>query len=127
MAKFKAARADIAGNGFNKAYNLGTFRNSSVIIDDFVGNSDRADYFKINFASRCYSAIMLSNLQANADIDIYNSDRQLVSRLNRSGTIREFSASNGFNSPSGVFFLKVYPRGASDTTYRLTILTATES
>jgi hypothetical protein len=121
MARLKSTQIDTAGNTFGTARSLGIFRDSSVIIDEFVGSSDKADFFKIKFARRCYAAISVTGLESNADVDIFSSSKKRVGRLNNAGTRREFSASA--SSPAGTFYLKVYPKGGGDTQYRLTILT----
>lgn len=121
MARIKTTQIDGAGNTFGTARSLGIFRDSSVIIDDFVGSSDRADFFKIKFARRSYAAISVAGLESNVDVDIFDIRKRRVGRLNNSGTRREFSASA--NSPAGTFYLKVYPKGAGETKYRLTVLT----
>jgi len=122
MVRVKSSQLDIAGNSFKQAYDLGKFSDTSVVVDDFVGNSDKADFFKLTINKSSFGIISLTGLQANADFELYNSKKKLLGREDNLGTKREFSSGN---TPKGVYYLKVFPRGDGDTTYRLTVLTVT--
>lgn len=120
MARIKNTQADLAGNTFGRARNLGIFRDRSVIVEDGVGTTDRADFYRFNVARRCTGTIALTGLRSSVDIEIYDRNRRLVNTLNRPGTLSEFTTGA---VPQGLYYLKVVPRGAGETTYQLTILT----
>ena len=120
MARARNTQADLAGNTFRAARNLGLFRDTSVIVDDAVGISDRADFYKFTVARRCTGTIALTGLRSNADVELYDQNRRRVNNLNKLGNASEFTTGI---APRGVYYLKVVPRGAGETTYRLTILT----
>lgn len=123
MATSTRPKPDGAGNSFRAARDLGAFADRSIIIDDAVGVNDRSDYYRLRISRSSYAAIALTGLKANADLELFDARFRRIGALNNPGTRREFSA--GGNTPAGVYYLRVFPRGAGDTTYRLTILTIT--
>lgn len=122
MARIKNTQTDLAGNTFGRARNLGAFRDRSLIVEDAVGTNDRADFYRFNVTRRSTGTIALTGLQSSVDIEIYNQNRRLVNTLDRTGTLSEFTTGA---VPRGVYYLKVVPRGAGETTYQLTLLTIT--
>ncbi|MBD2462959.1 hypothetical protein H6G89_18120 [Oscillatoria sp. FACHB-1407] len=124
MARIRTTQADLAGNTFGNARNLGLFRDNSVIVDDAVGVNDRADFYRFTVARRCTGTIALTGLRSNVDVEVYDQNRRRVNLLNRAGTASEFTTGI---APRGVYYLKVVPRGAGETTYRLTVLTVKTS
>jgi hypothetical protein len=122
MARARGTLLENAGNSFRRSQNLGRFSDTAVIVEGSVGSSDKADFFKITLLNRSYASIMLSDLQSNLDVELYDRNRRLVGRLNQPSTRREYSSGD---TPSGEYYLKVYPRGNGTSTYKLTILTAT--
>lgn len=119
----RATAPDRAGNNFRAARNLGTFTDTNVTFDDAIGGNDRADFFRFRVARSSFAAIALTGLRANADIDIFDNRQRRIGGLNNLGNRREFTF--GQNTPGGLYYLRVFPRGAGNTTYRLTVFTIT--
>jgi hypothetical protein len=110
---------DRVGNSFNQAYILGNFANTTRTIKEFVGNSDKADFYKLSLKRSSFATISMIGLKANADIEVYDRNRRLIGRLNNTGNERELSAGD---TPAGIYYLKVYPESGG-TDYRLTVHT----
>lgn len=111
-------KRDIAGGKFGKALDLGRFRNRTRIVRDSIGGGDRGDMFKINLVRSSYSAIALTGLRRNADIALFDENRNLFSRLENKGRNNEITAGP---TPAGIYYIKVYPKGGGKTDYELTV------
>jgi hypothetical protein len=106
-------------NTLDEAQNLGTLVGTQVLTD-FVGDTDTNDYYRFSLADTSNFRLSLSDLFADADVEL----------LNSSGGFIQSSTNAGSNSESitrqlsaGTYYVRVYPY-IGDTSYTLS-LTAT--
>lgn len=109
---------DLAGNTLEQALNLGTFTNRTRSIREFVGRRDPADFYKIKFARSSYTVISLTNLRNDVDVATLNSSGRQLQLLDNSG--RRSELAYGF-TPAGTYYLKVFPAGNKNSSYKLTV------
>lgn len=100
-----ASPQDFAGNSFEQARNIGNLVGDRSF-SDFVGISDTNDYYRFNLATASNVELSLTQLQADADIELFNS----------AGTLITFSENTGTNSElisrtlgAGSYYVRVYP------------------
>jgi|GEM_PF-968057 len=120
-----AIALDGAGNTLATARNLGILA-GSVTLQDFVGASDRNDYYRFSLTGNTNFNLLLSGLTDDADVQLIRDlngnglvDAGEVLRLSDlSGTSSE---SINLNLGAGSYFIRVYPFGDSNTTYTLNL------
>ena len=108
---------DNAGNTLAQARNIGTLT-GSMTFNDFVGQADTADYYRFRIDARSNFQLRLENLTADADVVLLDAaGRQLV------GSYRGGSNAEAIDRvlESGEYFVQVYPYGAANTNYRLSV------
>lgn len=110
---------DVAGNTFNNALNLGTFKNKTRSITDTVGKSDSNDYFRLKLRSTSVSVISLTRLSADVDLEIYYEDRNNPASFSNSGTKSEVAFDD--NAPAGTYYIRVLPASSREAEYTLTV------
>ncbi len=116
---------DFAGDTLATAREL-NLTSSSQTIGDSVGSLDSRDYYSFtlsdslgdNFASRSRFNLSLNGLSANADLELLNSN----------GEVLQTSAEPGINAESistildsGVYYIGVYPAANAFTDYNLSL------
>ncbi|MBD2462746.1 pre-peptidase C-terminal domain-containing protein [Oscillatoria sp. FACHB-1407] len=101
------------------------------IIDDAVGGGNTQDFYRIDLRRFSRVSFFLRDLEANADMDLVNSQGQILRRSFNQGT-RQETISVGFNGRNpnitlapGTYYVRVYRRG-SRTPYELN-MTAIET
>ncbi|HEY9818508.1 MAG TPA: SBBP repeat-containing protein [Candidatus Obscuribacterales bacterium] len=99
------ARAIIASD------RLRTFR-------DYVGPSDRNDFYRFTLDEAREIDLRLSNLQANADLRLLDSQGRLLDASTQAGTRNERITTE---LEAGTYYLRVTPRGNAQTRYALTV------
>ncbi|NYZ12215.1 hypothetical protein HL658_06610 [Azospirillum sp. RWY-5-1] len=78
-----ASSADLGGNSFTAASNLGTLGGTAISVQDFVGTSDRLDYYRVTTTATSTFQATLTGMSADADLRLYNSSGvQIASSLN---------------------------------------------
>ncbi|NEZ65410.1 peptidase S8 [Leptolyngbyaceae cyanobacterium CCMR0082] len=109
-------QADRAGNTLTTAHNLGVL-SSNQTVQDFVGAADANDYYRFSLTQRSRLRLALTDLTANADIEL----------LNRDGKVLEASYGEGLASEemtqavdAGDYYIRVSSAGG-DSNYRLAV------
>jgi subtilisin family serine protease len=105
------------GNSLATAYDLGTINTNPIYVSDFVGNSDRTDYYRLSLSMAGSFSLTLTNLSADADVRLLDAQgREIASAAaagNASETINRSLA-------AGTYYIQVYQyRG--DTNYSLSV------
>ena len=107
---------DLAGNNRRRAYNIGQL-NSSQIFNDFVGDSDKHDFYQFEIEDYSQLNISLDELEANANIKLRNSRGRVIEKSTRRGD--NFESISTELDP-GKYYLQVYSHGrGQDTEYEL--------
>lgn len=112
---------DRAGNGFRAARSLGT-NPRSLQVRDWVGTRDRQDYYTVFLNRPSTLQVMVSGLRANANVHVYNQQRQRIGRSAWGG--RRFELLRNQLAP-GRYYIHVF-QGAGSTSYRLTLNSVTD-
>ncbi|NJN12741.1 MAG: T9SS type A sorting domain-containing protein [Richelia sp. RM1_1_1] len=117
-----ATPLDIAGDNLDKAKDLETLSSDGVTVNDFIGNFngfvvDQNDYYKFSLAENSVVNLKLSELSANANLYLYNSDgsRQLAQSLNADNVDETIN----LNLKAGQYSLLISGGGSNGTTYKL--------
>ncbi len=107
------------GNTFATALNLG---NQSGLVNrtfvNFVGDTDFDDYLRFSLSSSSLMTLSLTNLQADADLGLYDSTGQLLQASVNVGSADEAIATQ---LAAGDYYLRVNPFGGAITDYTLGI------
>ncbi|MCA9213153.1 MAG: S8 family serine peptidase [Planctomycetales bacterium] len=107
--------ADIAGDTFGRARDLGTLQSSMTFVDR-VGSSDSADVFRFAVDGSVGFSATLDRLTANIDLYVFNTSGERIARDTREGTASErVSLTLG----SGDYYILLLPRGNAEGGYRL--------
>lgn len=107
---------DGAGNSLATAQNLGSI-STLTTLNDFVGQSDTNDFYRFDLAQSRDINLSLSNLAADADLQLLNSAGQVLASSVRSGSSSE---SISRSLAAGRYYARVYPFGTTtNTSYRL--------
>ena len=107
---------DGAGNSRETAREIGSLSATVVSYSDAVGPSDRDDYYVFEMQSAGTARVLLTGLAQDADLELYDSNGQLLQFSRSSNTapdqiIRSLSA--------GRYYARVYPFGSARTNYRI--------
>jgi hypothetical protein len=111
---------DYAGNTLGTARDAGALSGSRSF-SDFVGQADANDYYRFTLSNRSLFNLRLDRLSADADVYLLNSNGQVIGSSTYGGSNPEAIAAT---LDAGVYFVRVFPWGAANTNYTLT-LTAT--
>jgi hypothetical protein len=71
-------QTDFAGNGFGSVRQAGAIGTVEKTFKDFIGNSDKDDYYKFNTTANGVVTLKLDGLTSDVDIQLYNSAGTLV-------------------------------------------------
>lgn len=122
---------DNAGNSVGNAHNLGNITNTTTSSESqanqykrtgYVGSDDLHDYYKFNFTQYQHCRITMTNLTANANMELLNSEGQSFSEPFKSTNAGNANEELYFGAHSGTFYLKV-SKSVGDTNYSLLIKT----
>jgi hypothetical protein len=111
--------ADYAGNSMAAARDLGTFSGTQVFRNsDFVGLIDTNDFYRFNLTTSRTVTGTISDLSADADLQVLNSAGTVIASSARVGNAYEsISQSLG----PGTYYFRVYQSsGDTNYTFRLT-------
>jgi subtilisin family serine protease len=98
------------------AQDLGTL-SGSLVLNDFVGTADPNDYYRFTLATTSDFSLSLTNLTADADVQLLNGSGTLIARSATSGTSPESIIRT---LATGTYYIRVYQfRG--DTNYTLSL------
>jgi len=103
-------------NSLGQATNLGPLSGTRSI-QNFVGSSDRNDYYRFDLSQASSFSLTLNGLSANANVELLTSSGALIRRSANGGTTAE-SISRALNA--GTYFVRVY-QGSGNTNYNLTL------
>ena len=107
---------DLAGNNRRQAYNIGELDGEETF-NDFVGDSDKHDYYLFEIEDFSQINISLDELEDDANIKLRNSRGRVMEKSTRRGQVGEF-ISTELNP--GEYYLQVYRgRRGTDTEYEL--------
>ncbi|MBD1867940.1 pre-peptidase C-terminal domain-containing protein [Cyanobacteria bacterium FACHB-471] len=112
-----ANRLDEAGNTLSTARNIGILR-GNVSFQDFVGNADTNDYYRFSVTNTSTFRLALSDLSADADVELLNSSGELIQSSTASGSTAE---SINLTLNAGIYYVRVYPYNPSETNYDLSL------
>jgi hypothetical protein len=106
-------------NSLTTAQDLGVL-SSSLSLNDFVGTADPNDYYRFTLANPSDFSLSLTNLTADADVQLLNNNGSLITRSATSGT----SPESIFRTlAAGTYYIRVY-QFTGDTNYTLSLTTA---
>lgn len=108
---------DAAGETLATAQDLGTVGNVSV--QDWVGRSDRRDYYKLSIAADSQITVGLSNLAADANLQLLRGDGSVLQSSTNSSTTAE---TIDISLATGSYYLQVFSgTPTANTPYQLAI------
>lgn len=113
------------GNTLNTAYSLATLA-SNQILQDFVGNLDKADFYKFTLSKDTAFNATLSSLSGSVEISLIR-DANSNGLIDGTERIRYGNGSISYNNPistslqAGVYFIEVTPSYSTNTAYTLTL------
>ncbi len=114
------ARPDLAGNSLATALNIGKL-DASRTFQDFIGLDDTNDYYRFTLDNASDFELALSDLSADAEVQLLNNSGQVIESSTRSGSNTETITRS---LTAGRYYVRVYPYSGS-TDYTLN-LSATE-
>jgi Bacterial pre-peptidase C-terminal domain len=103
-------------NSLSTARNLGTLSGTRTY-QDWVGDSDANDYYQLSVGDRSTFNLTLSNLTADADVQLLNRNGAIVQTSSNSNTAAE---SIRMTLDAGTYYIRVYPYSGS-TQYTLNL------
>jgi hypothetical protein len=109
---------DLAGNTLQEARTI-TVGTTPVEFNDFVGVNDANDYYRFNLVTASNFNLVLTGLDADADVELLSSDGRLIQRSKRPAINDE--TINTFLS-AGTYYVRVFPDIAG-TNYQLRLST----
>jgi hypothetical protein len=109
-------QTDYAGNTTATSKLVGVVNSTEKVVKEFVGNSDKDDYFKFNTTSNGMITLKLDGLSGDADLQLLDSSGTLLKSSTLSGTQSEtiFHGSAG-----ATYFAHVYNYLSNTTNYSL--------
>ncbi|HEY9618792.1 MAG TPA: FKBP-type peptidyl-prolyl cis-trans isomerase [Crinalium sp.] len=108
--------ADQFGNSFDTATALSI--NTPGSVTDFVGAIDANDFLKFTLSNPGQLSLNLTGLSADANIELYDNNRNLVSAGNNVGIVNDAIAQRLINFNS-TYYIRVAQAPGNDTTYNL--------
>ncbi|MFM6208902.1 MAG: pre-peptidase C-terminal domain-containing protein [Planktothrix sp.] len=117
----------IAGNTWETAYNMTNISSTPTTYSEFVGNKygipeELEDYYKLQIDKDSSLSLKLTEMSANANLFLYNSDQSLVES---SETLKTADEKILRNLTPGTYYIKVAGVGNIQTTYNLEVATTT--
>jgi Bacterial pre-peptidase C-terminal domain len=105
---------DRAGNSLRKARSLSSSA-STRSVKDWIGNSDRDDFYKLRLKTRSSLTLALTKLKADANVSLLNRAGKLIQKSAQSGNRDEAIQQT---VDAGVYYIRVHAEGPK-TSYRL--------
>ncbi len=107
-------KRDKAGNSRGKAYNFGVLKDDEL--QEFVGRSDRKDFYKFNVNEKTDVDIELRDLSGNADLYLLNNQGKVLDQSTKGGKKGEY-----IEEPlePGNYYVKVQSNGRANANYTL--------
>jgi hypothetical protein len=115
-APLQSVVPDNAGNSLAAARNLGVLSGERSY-SDFVGNSDRDDFYRFDLTGRTVFDLSLTGLSADADVQLLDSAGRAIASSTRGGNQSEAISRT---LDAGTYFVRVY-QYSGDTNYALTL------
>ncbi|NJN11398.1 MAG: hypothetical protein HC815_26855, partial [Richelia sp. RM1_1_1] len=114
-----AAALDFAGNTLNDALQITLNGNGTTqTFKDWVGNTDTNDYYRFNLGSTSILDITLNGLLDDADVQLLNSNGEVIVSPEEGGTTAE---SINRTMQAGDYYIRVLPWGNANTSYNLNV------
>ncbi|MBI2477183.1 MAG: pre-peptidase C-terminal domain-containing protein [Planctomycetia bacterium] len=113
---------DYAGNSLAQARDLGTLSGSTAY-QDFVGQSDNADFYRFRVNGRTRLQLGVEGMSADGDVELLDGQGRPIAASTRGGSSAE--SIERVIDP-GEYFVRVYPYGGANTNYRLTLRAESE-
>jgi uncharacterized protein YkwD len=110
-------KSDRIGNTMNDARKIAV-DSQQVTFRDSVGNTDKNDFYSVNFSQTSNFKIAVNGLVNNADVELLNSNGEAIARGSNVGNTSELL--NVSNLQAGSYYIRVY-QGAGDTNYNLSL------
>ncbi|MGB3786540.1 MAG: S8 family serine peptidase [Phormidesmis sp.] len=114
-----AARPDLAGNSLGTALNVGKL-SANRTFQDFIGLGDTNDYYRFNLDKASDFALTLTDLSADAEVQLLNNQGQLIDSSTGPDSSTETITRQ---LDAGRYYVRVYPySGSTDYTLNLSAL-----
>ncbi len=108
---------DIAGNSLKKAHNLGVLKGDEKF-QEFVGRSDRKDFYKFSVKKKTDVEIDLRELSGDADLYLLNNKGKVIEKSAKGGKRAE-DIERTLNP--GSYYVRVQPKGKANANYNLSL------
>ncbi|NEP81445.1 MAG: hypothetical protein F6K39_26740, partial [Okeania sp. SIO3B3] len=112
-----AQRRDRAGNSRGKAYNFGALKDDEKL-QEFVGKSDRKDFYKFRVKEKTDVDIELRGLSGNADLYLLNNKGKVINKSTKGGKNAE-NIERTLNP--GNYYVRVQSKGNANANYSLSL------
>ncbi|MCP9296429.1 MAG: FG-GAP-like repeat-containing protein, partial [Planktothrix agardhii LY1] len=114
--------SDKPGDSFKTAVNLGKVK-QEISRNDQIGFTegvirDTDDYYRLQLDRKGTLVLVLDGLFKDANIDLYGSEKELISQSNQKGISSEIIQQQ---LAPGTYYVRVYPQDSARTNYRLSI------
>ena len=106
---------DRAGNRFQSARKI-TLKPKKGTVKDWIGASDQNDYFKFRLKNRSSATFKLTNLKADAQLELLDKRGNRIASSNRQGKKRETIKLDTLEA--GKYYIRVYQH-RGNTKYKL--------
>ena len=107
-----------AGNTLNDAKEITLRENPVISYNDWVGATDKHDYYRFSLAESNNFELTLTGLARNADVELLDSTGTQLMRSSNSGRTDESIKAQLL---AGTYYIRVYPDSAYNTDYNLTV------
>ncbi|MGK7921220.1 MAG: lectin like domain-containing protein [Trichodesmium sp.] len=108
---------DMAGNNMNKAHNLGVLKDDEKL-QEFVGKSDKKDFYKFRVKEKTDVDIELRGLSGNADLYLLNNKGKVIEKSVKGGKKVE-DIERTLNP--GSYYVRVQSKGKANANYTLSL------
>ncbi|MDE5077796.1 MAG: S8 family serine peptidase, partial [Trichodesmium sp. St2_bin6] len=112
-----AKKRDKAGNSRGKAYKLGVLEDEEKF-QEFVGKSDRKDFYKFKVKNKTDIDIELDGLSGNADLYLLNNRGKVIEKSTK-GRKRAEDIERTLNP--GTYYVRVQSKGRANANYNLSL------
>ncbi|MBF0159015.1 MAG: pre-peptidase C-terminal domain-containing protein [Magnetococcales bacterium] len=108
MSRITTTTTDTAPNSRSKARNLGTLTETAQSITEYVGSSDRDDYYRFQIADAGSTlSVTLTSGDGDADVQLLGPTGTLLQSSGNRGRTSESIAMT--NLAAGTYYVRVYP------------------
>lgn len=114
-----SASRDYAGNALDVARQI-VLNSQTVVYRESISGTDQNDYYRINLSSQTNINLRINGLSANADLQLLNSNGQIVSASTNNDAANETLSVS--NLQAGSYYIRVYQGvGGANTNYNLSL------